>query len=331
MMDRPTQSDGVVVALSGGLGNQLFQLAAGLFVSGEAPVLLDHMLLDPRQWHSGRPDVAGFQLPSSVQLISSKPLHAPSRAATLGVRFVMRSGLDPARWDARPQLRKCAQSITSALTSKYLGEQIPVFGAFGHGYDPRLETLRPPALLVGYFQTWKYATSRHVRKRLLAMEPQQDDAWTAQARALALQENPLIVHVRLGDYRSDSTFGIPSPEYYAEAFELLSSRNGHDRVWLFSDEPEQALQFMPMEIRKEKPRLVRPPNSVDPVGVMSVMRCGNAFLLANSTFGYWSALLSKCEPEAVTIPDPWFRKIRPFDAFAPINWIRVPGFADMSS
>lgn len=316
----------VIVALSGGLGNQLFQLAAGLFVAGLAPVQLDHALLPTRQWQLGRPDIAGFRLPPNVQLLSKTSERAPTRRARAGIRAVMRSGLNTTRWDAKPHFKKWAQSLASALVEPYVGDTIPVIGATGHGYDPAVELLSPPALLVGYFQTWRYAARESTRKSLLALNLVAENPWVDEARKRASQENPLVVHVRLGDYKDDKSFGIPGPEYYATAFDHLSSRNGHDRIWLFSDEPEQALRFMPVRIRNQRPRVVRPGPSVDPAGVMTVMREGRAFVLANSTFGYWSAVLSDCRPEAVAIPDPWFREIAPFESFAPSTWIRIPSF-----
>ena len=325
MTDGSRPAEPVFVALSGGLGNQLFQLAAGLFVAGGAPVVLESGFLSPRQWLPGRPDVAGFRLPSSVSLLAPGSTERPGRAARLGVRFAMRSGLVPGRWDARPAVRRAAARISGRLTARHLGCRCAVVGASGHGYDPALETVRSPLLLVGYFQTWRYAAAADVLPVLLRLSAHSEDPWIIEMQELAEGERPLVVHVRLGDYRHDDDFGIPGSEYYSQAFNRFTAGRDYGRIWLFSDEPENALERMPMEIQTASPRLIKAPESVDPAGLLAVMRCGRGFILTNSTFGYWAALLSGCAEDLVSIPDPWFSGLSPFVDFAPSGWLRLPG------
>ena len=325
-MSRSSLEKSVFVALSGGLGNQLFQLAAGLSVAKDNPVVLVSSFLSSRQWLAGRPDVAGFQLPPNVFLHGARlGLKRPNSLTRAGAGFMLRSGLVPNRWDSRPILRNTAARITSLMAAKHLGCRCPVMGATGHGYDSKLETCNPPVLLVGYFQTWKYAADQSVKQSLVALVPESQDAWITQMKDLAEIEHPLIVHVRLGDYRDDASFGIPGQEYYREAFDRLSHNGDHRRVWLFSDEPEFALQHLPSEIRKTNPRMIHAPKTVDPSGVLEVMRSGKAYILTNSTFGYWSAYLSRSSEPLVTIPDPWFTGFAPFTDFAPPTWLTLPG------
>jgi hypothetical protein len=237
----------------------------------------------------------------------------------------MRSGLVPGRWDGRPAIRAAAANMTGRLIAKRLGSRCAVFGASGHGYDPALETLTPPSLLIGYFQTWRYAAAADVRPALLGLIAQSADPWINEMTELAQRERPLIVHVRLGDYRHDDSFGIPGPDYYAEAFDQLTSGSEYTRVWIFSDEPEHALERMPFEIRNASPRLIQAPKSVDPAGILEVMRSGRGYILTNSTFGYWAAFLSGCAENLVRIPNPWFSGASPFADFAPPDWLRLAG------
>ena len=59
------------VILAGGLGNQLFQLAAGLVVSDGQEVLLNYTLANPRLTNTGLPDISNFILPKGVTLEST--------------------------------------------------------------------------------------------------------------------------------------------------------------------------------------------------------------------------------------------------------------------
>ena len=59
------------VFLSGGLGNQLFQLAAAL-ANSSGPVILNGSLGYPRSDDRGVPDLMQFNLPSRVKVIYSR-------------------------------------------------------------------------------------------------------------------------------------------------------------------------------------------------------------------------------------------------------------------
>ncbi len=328
LTDDSCPDESVFVALSGGLGNQLFQLAAGLFVADGSQVVLESEYLSPRQWFPGIPDVAGFTLPSNVSMLASVSPQSPSLGSRLGVRFAMRSGLVADRWDASLAVRQAAASVTSRLAAKRLGCRCALFSGTGHGYDPALEAMTPPILLVGYFQSWKYAAQPEVRLALLDLAARSDDPWIQDMKELAEKERPLIVHVRLGDYRHDDSFGIPGPGYYLDALREQISEPGFERVWVFSDEPTRALERLPLELQRLQPRVINAPRSVDPAGILEVMRYGSSYILTNSTFGYWAALLSGCAENRVSIPEPWFSGVTPFTDFAPPGWRRCAGTHD---
>ena len=56
------------VALTGGLGNQLFQLAAGLSATKKGVLYLHWSLGKPRISESGLPEIASFNLPKNTYL-----------------------------------------------------------------------------------------------------------------------------------------------------------------------------------------------------------------------------------------------------------------------
>ena len=148
--------------------------------------------------------------------------------------------------------------------------------------------------------------------------------WYFKMQELALQENPLVVHVRLGDYREAPEFGFPSKEYFDRAILEIQESKDSQRIWLFSDEPHEALAFLPNSIVDSNPRVIFPPSyALHPAPSMAVMSLGRSFALTNSTFGYWAATLSGVESSKVAIPDPWFANGAVINEMANPRWRRI--------
>jgi hypothetical protein len=77
----------VVVQLTGGLGNQLFQLAAGLQVAKTKPLFMEQDLGAPRRNQFGAPDVSSFKLPDQVTIEKRRK---PSVITIRILNFVLR-------------------------------------------------------------------------------------------------------------------------------------------------------------------------------------------------------------------------------------------------
>jgi hypothetical protein len=59
---------------------------------------------------------------------------------------------------------------------------------------------------------------------------------------------------------------------------------------------------------------------------LEIMRLGKAYIIANSTFSWWGAMLSKSENPLVICPDIWFKsQAEPLDLI-PSSWKRVPAW-----
>jgi hypothetical protein len=57
-----------IISLTGGLGNQLFQLAVGLHIAQGEKLSLEWSVGKPRLNKSGLPEIASFELPTNVCL-----------------------------------------------------------------------------------------------------------------------------------------------------------------------------------------------------------------------------------------------------------------------
>jgi hypothetical protein len=131
----------------------------------------------------------------------------------------------------------------------------------------------------------------------------------------------LILHVRRTDYKQNPEIGLLSSEYYRIALEELSKVYLWEELWLFSDAPTEALELIPDKFRINT--RVMPSDDASPIETLAVMSCGSAYILSNSTFGWWAANLALKTPKFIVAPEPWFRSLEEPSGLIPINWIRV--------
>ena len=143
-------------------------------------------------------------------------------------------------------------------------------------------------------------------------------------KELAAKEKPLIVHVRLGDYIGIDSFGIPSKVYYEEALSLQSKNSRFNKIWLFSNEPEDALEFIP-KIYQDIVRVV-PEIGNSSSETLELMRHGVGYVIGNSTYSWWGAFLSYTDSPLVVAPSPWFKGEPSPHELIPPNWLQIEAF-----
>ena len=179
---------------------------------------------------------------------------------------------------------------------------------------------RQNLFLVGYFQSYKYFEEPQVKKLMQGISSTSSNVPDAMLE-LAKKEQPLVVHVRRGDYRKEAKFGLLSKEYYKAAIESQLRQFAYEKIWLFSDEIEYASTLIPRKYQHWI-RIV-PQDKVPSASTLEIMSYGRGFVLANSSFGYWAAQLSGVPNFKIVAPSPWFRDIvEPRDLVNP-KWERI--------
>lgn len=302
----------ITVSLVGGLGNQMFQYAAGkalaerhgvglaLDLSGFRNYALRSFLLD-------RLCVPDADL-ASAHTSAEKP-------ANHFVRSRWKQRID--RVFGRVGLPKLAAS-----TNQY---REPHFH-----YDPAFEGLGPQTSLFGYFQSERYFTSiaGTLRDWLLPREPFGGTAAEVLGR-IERSRLPVSVHVRRGDYLNPGTtefHGILAEPYYRQAIGRVEAALGDGiDFFVFSDDAaaaEQVLNFLP----KSRLNYVRgdPQRPWEDMALMA--RCRH-HVVANSSFSWWGAWLNRSLDKVVVAPRAWFapaelKKLDTSDLYPP-GWILV--------
>jgi len=281
----------ITVSLIGGLGNQMFQYAAGKALAERhgVPLALD---ISGFRNYALRPFLLDRLLvPEAIAVARTEPAERPE------INFAR------AKWKARID-RLLGKAGLPKLASSPNEYREPHFH-----YDPAFETLGPQIALFGYFQSERYFNSiaESLRDWFSPREPL-GDAAAAALKRIETSRLPVSVHVRRGDYLKPGTHevhGILGESFYRRVFDRLESMIGHEaELFIFSDDlaaAEQVLSFIPgsrlNHVRGDPER---------PWEDMALMARCRHHVIANSSFSWWGAWLNPSPDKIVVAPRAWF-------------------------
>ena len=305
------------VFLTGGLGNQLFQVAAAIDLSVTSQVILHDNLGRPRVNSLGTPEIELLTLPKNVSV--QKHLRFSTFISKI-IGYNLRSGYRPTKLEL--VFRLPTTLISNVIMSIYLRSIVSLEKSSSLGFDPNVTKFNSNKILIGYFQTFFHIT--RIDREKFVNFPSLANKKVSDYKALAVFERPLIVHVRLGDYRYENEIGILSSSYYESCLSESWNSNSFGKIWLFSDEPQKALKKLP-------PTMHRYIRIIDSVGLSSaetlqVMTYGSGYIIGNSTFSWWGAYLRENQAAIVYCPQPWFKNMDEPKNIVPDQWKRMNGF-----
>ena len=272
----------VIVRLTGGLGNQMFQYAAARALAERLGVELwldtrafEHALAfkeyTPRAYA-----LAPFRLRARVA--SAAELGRwPQWVAELGMRA---RALRPLfrRWHFEP----------------------------ANTYDPAVATLRDPIYLVGYWQSERYFADIAARIREEFMLREALSGRNAELLAIARSAGSVGLHVRRGDFLSladaAQVHGLCSIDYYRRAMDLLRARVPGCRFLVFSDDAQWARAELPAH----PGTVFAQGNEQAPELDLALMSACGHHIIANSSFSWWAAWLGHHPQQIVIAPTPWY-------------------------
>jgi hypothetical protein len=310
-----------ILFLTGGLGNQLFQLAYGLSVTS-GQLLIDPVHGHPRNSKSGIPDLFEFTLPVETVVCTRTYSHFISRV--LG--YNLRLGIVPSSVEKIRAFRWLVNLMSSIASSLHYRSKLKVQIASGVGFDPSIGSDTTGKVIIGYFQSFMWLRDEELKKRMRNIQPKNPSDRFSQLLTEISLEPTLILHLRLGDYLNEPAFGTPNSKYFKDGLTRLRDELGNLRVWAFSDQADLAGLLLGTEVGINL-------SWVDDEGLTSsetleLMRQGAGFLLANSTFSWWAAMLRHNESAPVIAPTPWFKDMEEPYLLIPPEWIRLEAYND---
>lgn len=291
----------IVVRLVGGLGNQMFQYAAGraLSIAYNVPLLLDVSGFSNNGLHQG------FELhrifKGQIELADQSVLHE-----ILGWR----------------SYKHMLSLLLRPSMHWFHGRRFIVEPHFH--YWEGIQNLCPPCYLSGYWQSEQYFSKNVtlIRDDFTFTQP-----LSGRNRDLAQEigENLSIsLHIRRGDYVSNpkalATHGVCSLEYYRLAMAFMVERLAEPRFYVFSDDPE----WVRANLTADYPMVFVDHNrGADSFTDMHLMSLCQHHIIANSSFSWWGAWLNPSESKMVIAPERWFAKPMDTRDLIPQQWLRL--------
>jgi len=288
----------ITVVLSGGLGNQMFQYAAGRALSIELDTGMSIDLYKIRKKSTAiRRNYQLDVFNTSVKIIRSKK-----------VKFIT----------------KAFAYINNSSAGKKLLKAMHVFKD-EYSYDTRFENLDNNTILYGYFQNEKYFEKYRDQIRKDFTFKLNLDNKNKDILDTIKQSESVSIHVRRGDYTSVfANLELLDIEYYRNAINYIADRVNNPSFYVFSDDILWARQNLNLG---DFPCKYIDWNQGDKSYIdMQLMSCCKHNIIANSSFSWWGAWLNSNEDKIVIVPSAWYKDQisgEYADGFIPEKWISL--------
>lgn len=291
----------IVSTILGGLGNQMFQYAAGraLAVLRDEPFLVD---------------LSGF---------SSYTLHQGYELLRVFGLEVGSASLNDLReilgWRTDPLVRKVLKrSIFSSLRGSHFAIEPHL------NYWPGLESMTSPVYMTGYWQSARYFEHCEgvIREDFRFRHTLEGRNRELVARMADCQS--VSVHIRRGDYvthpATSKILHVCSLNYYREAIRRITSQIPDAVFFVFSDDMKwvrQQVDFLPRSV------LIDHNLGQDSYRDMQLMSSCRNHIIANSSFSWWGAWLNSNPDKIVIAPKEWFKNGVDDGDLVPPQWFRL--------
>ena len=289
----------IISNIIGGLGNQMFQFAAGraLALQKDQPLKLDTRGFGQYKLHQG------FQLKEAF-----------SGAFDIASESEIRALLG---WQRTPRIQRVlSQPALATLRAKNLIVE-PHFNYWNGIHD-----VPEDCYIKGYWQSERYFLryDAHIRADF-AFKPSLTDRNRVLADEISGQ-NAVSLHVRRGDYVKNpatlAVHGVCSPGYYQAAVDHIRRHVDNPVFYVFSDD---------MHWVRENLTIAAPMHHVDhnnrAYDDMHLTSLCKHHVIANSSFSWWGAWLNANPAKIVVAPKQWFVQPRCIDDLLSPSWVRL--------
>lgn len=171
--------------------------------------------------------------------------------------------------------------------------------------------------LVGYFQSHKYFCDKekYIFKLLKLTNMQK-----MLKNIYGYDFDSVSVHFRIGDYQFyPEKHPILPLEYYKKALKRINNKNV---LYFCQEEDDSLVELQVSVLKKEFPEFVfvKVPHTISDWEQIILMSCCKDNIIANSTFSWWGAYLNQT-PGTVCCPTKWFEIDQTMDF--PESWIKI--------
>ena len=249
----------------GGLGNQLFQIAACLKYRKQKEKVIISFLGD---------------------------IHVPKRVNCLNYIFERPNWL---YFDNSPYLNLPTQFIAKTSASLRFGSYLPLISINDRNFSSinYRSSAKSVLFLDGYFnQKWSYLTLKKAFSQLKLRQIELDKV------SLQTCKKDVVIHLRGGDFLTIPNLNICDLEYYKKSISYAISK-GYYSFKLITEDQIYGKEIL-KEIKKSFIDLnIQMLNSDSIKNDFNLIRSSKLAILSNSTFSWWASFLSTSKKEFI--------------------------------
>ena len=293
----------VIVRLSGGIGNQMFQYAAARRVScvNNAPLFLDlAWFQEPGWWTQRNYELGAFRITGEeasddvVNAFKTKRQNALFRR----LPFFLKKRIFHTRQ-------------THIIEKSF-------------DFDPDILNLHDNVYLDGHWQSEKYFSDiEPVIRREFSFRTDPTESNRRMLARIASCES-VSIHIRRGDYvtlpEANAFHGLCPPSYYQSAVDYLARQLDRPVIFVFSDDIAWAKENLTFLYETHFMDHNGPERGDEDMRLMSACR---HHIIANSSFSWWGAWLCNHPDKMVCVPSKWFNSKSETPDNIPASWVRL--------
>ena len=287
----------IITKIIGGLGNQMFQYAAGRSLAMTHGCRL-------------KLDISGFD------------------------RYAIHNGYELGLFNVKAEIASMEEVRrlvgTSPRIARFLRKRIGIGKASYHlekgfSFDRQFFDQTPPLYLDGYWQSWKYFEpyASQIREEFTLPKPL-DGTNSELAKQIGRVES-VSIHVRRGDYVANPLLsrvhGFVGVEYYKKAVRRIYDAVSCPWFFVFSDDMAWVKSHLGLV---DNVTFVDHNSGTASYEDMRLMSLCRHHIIANSSFSWWAAWLGHQADQLVFFPGNWFATAEhDTSSLCPTEWLRV--------
>ncbi len=300
----------ITARIHGGLGNQMFQYAAGraLSLHNNDGLRIDPSpLFDPTPWKDN--PIRTYGLPT---VFSIDPRYAAVAKIQSRVRIP---------YVAKAINKFYARTMAGLGVWQYIGDSNP------YVFNPDFFKFKGDIYLDGYFQSEKYFHQYEPEIRGDFKFRPSLGGKTADLAKQISQVNAVSLFIRRKETvrleRLRKLYYVATPEYYERAIAIMKEKAGSNPVfYISSDEIDWCRENFKIDV--EHVFVGDEHNGPECANALHLMTLCKHFIIPNSSFAWWAAWLSRNPGKVVVAPKQWLvNPLTDTRDVAPESWIKI--------
>jgi hypothetical protein len=299
----------IIVKLIGGLGNQLFQYAAGRQLAELNSTILKLDISGFEEYKLHRYALHSFEIWQHIATIEE--IEAFKKVQTKSTALISKIG------------KRLNYSINPTLD---FYRNVKVINESNLMFNSDVLELKGNIYMNGYWQSERYFSDiRNILLKEFTIKHKQDFTNLELSKQICNTES-VSLHIRRGDYISsqltNQIHGVCSMEYYQKAINEIVKKISNCHFYIFSDDHHWVRE----NFRLDYPMTMVDNNTTTNYEDIRLMSQCRHNIIANSSFSWWGAWLNTNSEKIVIAPKKWFAddvKNKETKYLVPETWIRI--------